>query len=260
MRYYYTDMIELHTPTEIDQMRAAGTFVRDTLTALSAQAAVGVNLMDLELAARKAIAERGAVSCYWDYAPSFGNGPFRNVICLSVNDAAQHGLPHDYRLRDGDVLSLDFAVSVDGWVADAAVTVVVGRPDPEDLTLIRSTQEALAAGIAAAQPGNRIGDVSAAIGAVAAQYGYPVNHEFGGHGVGRTMHGDLFICNDGRAGRGFQIRPGLVFALEPWWAKTTARIRMGADGWTVRSADGSRAAHTEHTIAITADGPLLLTA
>jgi methionyl aminopeptidase len=252
-------MIEIHTAAEIEQMRAAGAFVRDTLAALSAQAAVGVNLLDLEGAAREAVAERGAVSCYWDYAPSFGNGPFRNVICLSVNDAAQHGLPHDYRLRDGDLLSLDFAVSVDGWVADAAVTVIVGHPDPADQRLIRSTQEALAAGIAAAQPGNRIGDISAAIGAVAAAYGYPVNHEFGGHGVGRTMHGDLFICNDGRPNRGFRIRPGLVFALEPWWARTTARIRMDPDGWTVRSADGSRAAHTEHTIAVTADGPLVLT-
>lgn len=253
-------MIELHTPAEIEQMRPAGTFVRDTLAELSSQAAVGVNLLDIELAAREAIARRGAVSCYWDYAPSFGDGPFRNVICLSVNDAAQHGLPHDYALRDGDVLSLDFAVSVDGWVADAAVTVIVGRPDPADVTLIRSTREALAAGIAAAQPGNRIGDISAAIGAVAAAYGYPVNHEFGGHGVGRTMHGDLFICNDGRPGRGYRIRPGLVFALEPWWAKTTAQIRMDPDGWTVRSADGSRAAHSEHTLAITEDGPMVLTA
>ena len=252
-------MIDIHTPAEIEQMRAAGIFVRDTLATLSAQAAVGVNLLDLEQAARRAIAERGATSCYWDYAPSFGNGPFRNVICLNVNDAAQHGLPHDYTLQDGDVLSLDFAVSVDGWVADAAVTVIVGRPDPADERLIRSTEEALAAGIAAAQPGNRIGDISAAIGAVAARYGYPVNHEFGGHTVGRTMHGDLFICNDGRAGRGFRIRPGLVFALEPWWAKTTAKIRMDRDGWTVRSADGSRAAHTEHTIAITENGPLVLT-
>ncbi len=245
---------------EIQQMRPAGAFVRDTLAQLSAQAAVGVNLLELELAARKAIADRGAVSCYWDYAPSFGNGPFRNVICLSVNDAAQHGLPHDYRLRDGDVLSLDFAVSVDGWVADAAVSVIVGREDPADRTLVRSTQEALAAGIAAAQIGNRIGDISAAIGAVAAAYGYPVNHQFGGHGVGRTMHEDLFICNDGRAGRGYRIRPGLVFAIEPWWARTTARIRMDPDGWTVRSADGSRAAHTEHTVAITANGPFILTA
>lgn len=253
-------MIELHTLAEIERMRAAGEFVRDTLAALSARAEVGMNLLEIEMAARQAVDARGATSCYWDYAPSFGNGPFRNVICLSVNDAAQHGLPHDYRLRDGDVLSLDFAVSVDGWVADAAVTVVVGRADPDDDRLIRSTQEALAAGIEAAQPGNRIGDISAAIGAVAAEYGYPVNHEFGGHGVGRTMHGDLFICNDGRAGRGYRIRPGLVFALEPWWAKTTSRIRMDADGWTVRSFDGSRAAHTEHTMAITEDGPLLLTA
>jgi methionyl aminopeptidase len=253
-------MIELHTPAEIERMRAAGSFVRDTLRSLSSQVAVGVNLLDLEHATRRAIEERGAVSCYWDYAPSFGNGPFRNAICLSVNDAAQHGLPHDYDLRDGDLLSLDLAVSVDGWVADAAVTVIAGQPDPGDEVLIRSTEEALAAGIAAAQPGNRIGDVSAAIGAVAARYGYPVNHEFGGHGVGRTMHGDLFICNDGRAGRGYRIRPGLVFALEPWWAKTTARIRMDADGWTVRSADGSRAAHTEHTLAITPEGPLVLTA
>ncbi|MCS5719757.1 type I methionyl aminopeptidase [Herbiconiux sp. CPCC 205763] len=253
-------MIELHTPAEIDRMRPAGAFVRDTLATLSAQAAVGMNLLDIEHAARAAVARRGATSCYWDYAPSFGNGPFQNVICLSVNDAAQHGLPHDYRLRDGDVLSLDLAVSVDGWVADAAVTVIVGRSDPADSRLIRSTQEALAAGIAAAQPGNRIGDVSAAIGAVAAEYGYPVNLEFGGHGVGRTMHGDLFIGNDGRAGRGYPIRPGMVFALEPWWAKTTSRIRMDPDGWTVRSADGSRAAHSEHTLAVTAEGPLVLTA
>ncbi|WP_066038957.1 type I methionyl aminopeptidase [Herbiconiux solani] len=253
-------MIELHTPAEIDRMRAAGAFVRRTLDELAARAAVGVNLLDLEADARRRVADRGAVSCYWDYAPSFGNGPFRNVICLSVNDAAQHGMPHDYVLRDGDVLSLDFAVSVDGWVADAAVTVVVGRPDPDDLRLIRSTEEALEAGIAAATPGNRIGDISAAIGAVAAAYGYPVNHDFGGHGVGRTMHGDLFICNDGRAGRGYRIRPGMVFALEPWWAKTTARLRTDADGWTLRSADGSRAAHTEHTLAVTEDGPLVLTA
>jgi len=252
-------MIFIHTPAEIEQMRPAGIFVRDTLATLSKMVAVGVNLLEIEDAARAAIAERGAVSCYWDYAPSFGNGPFRNVICLSVNDAAQHGLPHDYRLRDGDVLSLDLAASVDGWVADAAVTVIAGRPDPDDERLIRSTQEALAAGIAAAHPGNRVGDISAAIGAVAAKYGYPVNHEFGGHGVGRSMHEDLFICNDGRPGRGYRLRPGLVFALEPWWARTTPRIRMDVDGWTVRSADGSRAAHTEHTIALTADGPVVLT-
>lgn len=252
-------MIELHTPAQIDEMRAAGAFVRDTLASLSARAEVGMNLLEIEHAARRAIDARGAVSCYWDYAPSFGNGPFRNVICTSVNDAAQHGLPHDYRLQDGDVLSLDFAVSVNGWVADAAVSTVVGESNPSDERLIRSTREALAAGIAAAVPGNRIGDLSAAIGAVAASAGYPVNLEFGGHSVGRTMHGDLHIPNDGRPGRGYRLRPGMVIALEPWWAETTSRIRMDPDGWTVRSADGSRAAHTEHTLAITEDGPLVLT-
>jgi methionyl aminopeptidase len=253
-------MIELHTPAEIEAMRPAGAFVCDTLAELSASVRPGTNLLDLEHAARDAVARRGAVSCYWDYAPSFGDGPFRNVICLSVNDAAQHGLPHDYALQDGDVLSLDFAVSVDGWVADAAVTVVAGSPDPDDLRLIRSTEEALVAGIEAAVVGNRVGDLSAAIGAVAAEYGYPVNLDFGGHSVGRTMHGDLFIPNDGRAGRGYRLRAGMVFALEPWWAATTSRIRTDADGWTLRSVDGSRAAHTEHTLAVTEDGPLVLTA
>jgi methionyl aminopeptidase len=116
------------------------------------------------------------------------------------------------------------------------------------------------AGIEAAVVGNRVGDLSAAIGAVAAEYGYPVNLDFGGHSVGRTMHGDLFIPNDGRAGRGYRLRPGMVFALEPWWAATTSRVRTDADGWTLRSADGSRGAHTEHTLAVTEDGPLVLTA
>src|SRR6185503_13665366 len=137
-------------------------------------AEVGVNLLDLEHHVRRRIDERGAVSCYWDYAPSFGSGPFRNVICLSVNDAVLHGLPHRYVLRDGDVLSMDLAVGIDGWVADSARTVIVGTPREEDQRLVRASEEALEAAIAAAQPGQRLGDVSAAIGAVAARHGYPV--------------------------------------------------------------------------------------
>ena len=155
--------------------------------------------------ARELVEQRGATSCYWDYSPSFGRGPFRNVICLSVNDAVLHGLPHDYVLRDSDVLTMDIAVSIDGWVADSARTIIIGRARPEDERLVESTQKALEAAIAAAVPGNRLGDISAAIGAVAADFGYP------------------------------------------------------ADGWTIRSADGSRTAHSEHTIAITEDGPLVLT-
>ena len=252
-------MIELKTPAEIQRMHVTGRFVAEVLSEVGRLADVGVNLLDLEHYVRGMIKQSGAESCYWDYAPSFGRGPFRNVICLSVNDAVLHGLPHDYTLRDGDVLSADIAVSVDGWVADSARTVVVGTAAEEDLRIIRATEEALEAAIEVARPGNRLGDISAAIGAVAADYGYPVNTEFGGHGIGRTMHEGPHVANKGRAGRGLVLRPGLALALEPWFARTTDRIVYDADGWTIRSADGSRTAHSEHTVAITEDAPLVLT-
>src|SRR5688572_10843861 len=156
-------MIELKSPAEIEKMRVTGAFVAEVLTKVGARADVGVNLLDLEQHARDLIRERGAESCYWDYAPSFGRGPFRNVICLSVNDAVLHGLPHDYTLIDGDVLSMDIAVSIDGWVADSARTVIVGTPDPADQRIITATEEALVAGIEAARVGNKLGDISAAI-------------------------------------------------------------------------------------------------
>ena len=206
------------------------------------------------------IRERGAESCYIDYHPSFGAMPFGKVICTSVNDAVLHGLPHPYKLRDGDLLSLDFAVSVDGWVCDSAVTLVVGTPREEDARLVDHAQEALDAAIAVARPGNKVGDISAAIGAVGRSHGLKINTQFGGHGVGRTMHGDPHIPNDGRAGRGFPLKPGLVIAIEPWFLHTTDEIRMDDDGWTIRSADGSRGAHVEHTIAITDGDPIVMTA
>ncbi|WP_454791396.1 type I methionyl aminopeptidase [Mycolicibacterium lutetiense] len=252
-------MIELKTVDEIERMRVTGRFVAEVLAELSGLADVGVNLLDLELHARDMVKRRGAESCYWDYDPSFGRGPFRNVICLSVNDAVLHGLPHDYRLGDGDVLTMDFAVSIDGWVADAARTVIVGTPAAADVRLVRATEEALAAGTAAARPGNRLGDISAAIGAVAADYGYPVNLQFGGHGLGRTMHEDPHVPNRGKPGRGMKLRAGMTLALEPWLAAGTNRIVYDRDGWTIRSADGSRTAHTENTVAITEAGPLVLT-
>jgi len=252
-------VIELRTPAEIEAMRPAGAFVADVLTATSAAAGVGVNLLELDALAHDMIRERGAESCYIDYHPSFGGSPFGKVICTSVNDAALHGLPHDYRLRDGDLLTLDFAASVDGWVADAAVSVIVGTPRPEDERLIAVCEEALAAAIRVARPGNRMGDVSHAIGQVAKRNRLKINLDFGGHGVGRIMHGDPHVPNDGRPGRGYPLKPGLVFAIEPWFCLTTDRIRTDEDGWTLRSRDGSRAAHVEHTIAITDDGPLVLT-
>jgi methionyl aminopeptidase len=240
-------------------MHVTGRFVGEVLTAVSASAKVGVNLLDLEHQAREMIKERGAVSSYWDYSPSFGRGPFRNVLCLSVNDAVLHGLPHDYNLRDGDLLSIDMAVAIDGWSADSACSLVVGTPADEDLRLIEATEVALEAGIEAARPGGRLGDISAAIGAVGHKYGFRVNTEFGGHGIGRTMHESPHIPNDGRQGRGMKLSPGLTIAIEPWFLVSTDKIRFDDDGWTIRSADGSRTAHSEHTVAVTENGPVVLT-
>jgi methionyl aminopeptidase len=253
-------VIELRTPAEIEQMRPAGQFVAEVLIRLAEVADVGVNLLELDALAHEMIRERGAESCYIDYHPSFGAMPFGKVLCTSVNDAVLHGLPHDYVLRDGDLLSVDFAASVDGWVSDSALSLVVGTPDQRDLDLIDTTTRALDAGIAAARPGGRIGDISAAIAAVAHADGLSINTDFGGHGVGRTMHGDPHVPNNGRAGRGYPLKPGLVIAIEPWFLQSTDVLYTDADGWTLRSGDGSRGAHMEHTIAITEDGPLVLTA
>jgi methionyl aminopeptidase len=252
-------MIEIRTPAEVEEMRPAGAFVASVVEATAAASAVGVNLLALDKIAGDMIRRAGAKSSYVDYHPSFGASPFGKFICLSVNDAALHGLPFDYKLRDGDVLSLDFAASVNGWVADSARTVIVGTPRPEDVRLVDVTRRALEAGIAQARPGNRMGDISAAIGAVAHEAGLSVNLEFGGHGVGREMHGDPHVPNDGRAKRGLPLRAGLVFAIEPWFMLGTDKIYTDRDGWTLRSADGSRAAHFEHTIAVTDDDPLVLT-
>ena len=252
-------MIELRTPTELDGLRVAGRFVADVLDELLRTVDVGVNLLDLDRVAAQMIADRGTVSCYVDYHPSFGNSPFGRNLCTSVNDAALHGLPHDRVLADGDLVSLDFAASVDGWVADSAVTVQVGTPREEDQRLIDTVERALAAGIAQARPGNKLGDVSSAIGAVERRAGYDVNLQFGGHGVGRTMHGEPHVPNDGRPGRGLKLRPGLVVAIEPWLMQGTDELVQDADGWTLRSVDGSRAAHVEHTVAVTETGPEVLT-
>lgn len=253
-------MIELLSPRQIDEMRPAGVFVGEVLTALVEKAAVGVNLLELDALAHDMIRARGAESCYVDYAPSFGRGPFGKVLCTSVNDAVLHGLPHDYTLADGDLASFDFAVSVDGWVCDSAVSTIVGTPREADQKLIRTTEECLAAAIEVARPGNRVGDLGAVIGEIARAAGYAVNTQFGGHGVGRTMHGEPHIPNDGRAGRGFKLKPGLVIAIEPWLLQSTDEIRMADDGWTILSADGSRGAHSEHTIAITHGEPIIMTA
>ena len=250
-------MIEYRTPTEIDQMRPAGAFVAGVLTALKEKAAVGVNLLELDALAHQMIRDAGAESCYIDYHPSFGASPFGKVLCTSVNDAVLHGLPYDYVLADGDLLErrLRRRRWTAGWPTRPCRSWW-GRSASEDLKLIETTEVALAAGIEAAQPGAKIGDISFAIARVATQAGYKINTDFGGHGVGRTMHGDPHIPNNGRRGRGLPLKPGLVIAIEPWFLDSTDKIYTDADGWTLRSRDGSRGAHSEHTIAITPDGPL----
>ena len=253
-------MIEIMTPAQVARGRRTGALVGTILQTLRDRSVVGTNLLDIDRWAKAMILEAGAVSCYVDYAPSFGRGPFGHYICTAVNDAVLHGLPRDHALKDGDLLTLDLAVVLDGVAADSAISFVVGSARPaESLALIDATERALAAGIAAAGPGARLGDISHAIGTVLTAAGYPINTEFGGHGIGSTMHQDPHVVNTGRPGRGYTLRPGLLLALEPWVMSDTDELVTDADGWTLRSATGCRTAHSEHTIAITDDGAEILT-
>ncbi|MFJ8826677.1 type I methionyl aminopeptidase [Streptomyces sp. NPDC102467] len=253
-------MIEILNPALLDRAKVTGALVADILQTLKSRSTVGTNLLDIDRWAKAMIVEAGAESCYVDYAPSFGRGPFNHYICTGVNDAVLHGRPHEYTLADGDLLTLDLAVSKGGVAADAAISFIVGDAKPsESIAMISTTERALAAGIAVAGPGARIGDISHAIGTVLSEAGYPINTEFGGHGIGSTMHQDPHISNSGRPGRGYKLRPGLLLALEPWVMADTAELVTDDDGWTLRSATGCRTAHSEHTIAITEDGAEILT-
>ncbi|WP_250007673.1 type I methionyl aminopeptidase [Actinoplanes sp. M2I2] len=253
-------MIEILEPSDLPRARVTGALVAEILQTLKSRSTVGTNLLEIDRWAQEMIIGAGAQSCYVDYAPSFGRGPFGHYICTSVNDAVLHGLPHDYTLADGDLLSLDLAVLKGGIAADSAISFVVGDSRPaESVALIDATERALKAGIAAARPGARIGDLSYAIGSVLTAAGYSVSTEFGGHGIGSTMHQDPHVSNTGRPGRGYKLRPGLLLALEPWIMADTAELRTDADGWTLRSVTGGRTAHSEHTIAITDDGAEIMT-
>lgn len=253
-------MVELKTDTSIDAMYEAGQVVARALTAVREAADVGVSLLELDALAHDVLREAGATSPFLGYRPSFAATAFPAVICASVNDAIVHGIPTRYRLRDGDLVSMDFGAERDGWVGDSAISFTVGRARPQDVRLIETAERALAAGIEAAVVGNRVGDIAHAIGTVCRGAGYGIMEGFGGHGVGRHMHEDPAIPNEGRPGRGFPLRHGMVIAIEPMLiAGGGDAYRVDPDGWTLRTADGSRAAHTEHTVAITDSGPRVLT-
>ncbi|GAA3047186.1 type I methionyl aminopeptidase [Kitasatospora albolonga] len=253
-------MVEIKTDAALELMREAGRVVANALAAVQAAAAPGVSLLELDEAARTVLDEAGARSPFLGYRPAFAPTPFPAVICASVNDALVHGIPTAYRLRDGDLVSIDCGAELDGWNGDAAVSFTVGTPRPADLALIETTRRALEAGIAAATVGHRLGDVSHAIGTVAHEGGYGMPTDFGGHGIGRRMHEDPHLPNRGRPGRGLPLRHGLVLAIEPMlMAGGRDTHRTDPDGWTLRTTDGTRAAHIEHTVAITENGPRVLT-
>ncbi|MET3807461.1 methionyl aminopeptidase [Nakamurella sp. UYEF19] len=254
-------MIEYKSPAQIEAIGVAGALVRRTLNAVREAAGPGVRLKELDDLAQRVIADGGGVSAYIGYHPVWAPSPYPRVLCVSVNDVIVHAIPDRSRLRPGDLVSVDLALLVDGWCADAAISFTIGEPSAADRRLMDATEAALAAGIAAARPGGRLGDISAAIGKVIRASGFGLLADHGGHGIGTSMHQEPHVANEGRARRGLKLSPGLVIAIEPMLqAGGRDDYQHCKDGWGIRTADGSRAAHFEHTIAITASGVRILTA
>ncbi|MCW2517982.1 MAG: methionine aminopeptidase type [Mycobacterium sp.] len=253
-------MVELKTETQIAAMTEAGAVVAEALRAVIEYAAPGRSTLDLDRVASDVLAKHGAASPFLDYHPRWAPVPFPAVLCVSVNDAVVHGIPTHRALADGDLVSVDFGATLRGWCGDAARTFIVGTPRAEDVALIAATDASLAAGIAAVKPGNTLGDVGHAIATTARQAGYGMLADHGGHGIGRTMHEAPHVPNEGRPGKGMKLRPGLVVAIEPMLiADGTDEYTHDSDGWTLRTATGARAAHSEHTVAVTRDGVRILT-
>ena len=242
---------------EIAAMQEAGRLNAEVRQILREAIRPGVSGRELDQLAKEEIARRGAEPTFVGYAPG-GRPPYPGAICFSVNEQLVHGIPGDSVLEDGDIVSIDLGVTYQGWVSDAAFTAAVGTITPETEGLLRATERALELGIEAATVGAYLGDISFAIGSAAGPYG--VIDEYGGHGVGRTMHEEPHILNTGRRGVGMKLKPGMVLALEPMFALGHPSTVEGSDRWTVSMRDGSLSAHVEETIAITAGGPLVLTA
>ena len=241
-------------------MAAAGEVVAETLRTIAEKAAAGRTTADLDRIAAEILAAHHASSPFLNYHPRWAPKPFPAVLCVSVNDAVVHGIPDDTVLADGDLVSVDFGAILDGWCGDAARSFVIGTPRAADSTLIEATDAALAAGIAAVRPGNTLGDIGHAIASVAREAGYGLLANHGGHGIGRTMHEAPHVPNSGQPGEGLTLQPGLVIAIEPMLiADGTTGYVHDPDGWTLRSATGARAAHSEHTVAVTTDGARILT-
>ncbi len=246
-------MITIKTDADLQRMDAAGRVVEETLRLLKTLARPGVTTAELDHEAERFIRSRGATPSFLHY-----HG-YPKSICTSVNEQVVHGIPGPYRLKDGDILSVDVGACLDGFQGDAARTYLIGNVPEEVRSLVRVTRESFFAGLRYARAGNRIGDISAAIQAHAEAHGYGVVREMIGHGIGREMHEEPNVPNYGRAGHGPRLEKGMTIAIEPMINLGTARIRQLADGWTTITADGKPSAHYENTVAITDGEPRLLT-
>jgi methionyl aminopeptidase len=246
-------MITPKTPEQIEKMAASGEILVRCLRMVAAKTRAGVTTADLDAVAEKFIRSQGAIPAFKGYRG------FPGSICASPNAMVVHGIPGPYELRRGDVLSIDVGVIYDGWVADAAMTVPVGPVDPEAQKLLDVTKASLFAGVEQMRPGNHLGDVSAAIQQTVEIEGLSIIRTLVGHGIGREMHEDPQVPNFGEPGKGPLLEEGTVLAIEPMVNAGGPLVRMGDDNWAVYSQDGSLAAHFEFTVAVTADGPRILT-
>lgn len=246
-------MIHLKTKEEIELLRENNILVSDTLAELAKHIRVGITTLELDAIAERFIRSHGAV-------PGFlGYGGFPNSLCVSVNEQVVHGIPSDYRLKEGDIISVDCGTIMKGFVGDSAYTFAVGSIDPEVKKLLDVTKEALNKGVAQARVGNRIGDISAAVQEHAERNGFSVVRELVGHGLGKSMHEDPEVPNYGARGRGPMLKEGMVICIEPMINMGTKQVVFEKDGWTVRTRDRKPSAHFEYAVAITKDGPDVLT-
>lgn len=249
--------VTLKSSAQIERMASAGRLVAEVLDAVGREMEPGVATIELDRLAESLIRDSGAV-------PSFigvngAAGPYRHSLCISIDAEVVHGIPGRRRIADGQIVSIDAGAVLDGWHGDAARTWIVGRAPRAVETLIEATREAMFAGIAQAVPGNHLGDISAAIEDVALRHGYGVVRQFVGHGIGNEMHEEPQVTNYRTGQRGRRLEPGLCLAIEPMFTMGRHEVFVKPDGWTVQTRDGSLAAHWEHTIAVTPDGPRILT-
>jgi methionyl aminopeptidase len=253
-------LIILKSREEIEKMRAAGRLVASVLDAVTRKAAVGVTTRELDELAESIVRDSGAVPAFKGYQPDFIKcGPFPATLCTSINDEVVHGIPDDRLLEEGDLLSIDTGVELEGYFGDAAVSIVIGRGQPDVLRLLEVTQRALAAAIALCWPGNRLSDLSHSVQELVESEGYSVVRRFVGHGIGTSMHEDPPVPNYGEPGTGPVLKPGMVLAIEPMVNVGAFEVTSSPDCWQVYTKDGSLSAHFEHTIAVTQDGPDVLT-